>query len=169
MNSPKTSNNLTKIPDSIDSRFSLSSPPPSPLIVVHDHPLTHISSLSADDKLERDTLNLYGDSSDPDFAALGVSSASKNGPVTLYLDDFTNPPSLSESSSKKSSSKKSSSKKSSAKKSSAKKSSSTKSSSTKSSSKKHPAKKSSAKKFTTKKSKAGSKKRKSKKTKKRRY
>ena len=149
MNSPKTSNNLTKIPDSIDSRFSLSSPPPSPLIVVHDHPLTHISSLSADDKLERDTLNLYGDSSDPDFAALGVSSASKNGPVTLYLDDFTNPPSLSESSSKKSSSKKSSS--------------------TKSSSTKHPAKKSSAKKFTTKKSKAGSKKRKSKKTKKRRY
>ena len=146
MNSPKTSNNLTKIPDSIDSKFSLSSSPPSPLI--HNSPLNY-ASLSADDKLEKSFLDRYGDSNDPDYAALGVSSVSKHYPVYLHLDDFANSSPLSDSSSKKSSAKKSSAKKSSAKKSSAKKFNS--------------------KKRKSKKSKAGSKKRKSKKTKKRRY
>ena len=148
MNSPKTSNNLTKIPDSIDSKLSLPSSSPSSLVHIHNPPLNY-GSLSADDKLERHLLNLYGDSSDPDFAALGVSSISKTRPVYLDLDDFANPSPLSESSSTKSSAKKSSAKKSSAKKSSAKKFNS--------------------KKRKSKKSKAGSKKRKSKKTKKRRY
>ena len=156
MNSPKTSNNLTKIPDSIDSKFSLSSSPPSPLI--HNSPLNY-GSLSADDKFEKSILDRYGDSNDPDYAALGVSSVSKYNPVYLDLDDFANPSPLSESSSTKSSSTKSSAKKSSANKSSAKKSSAKKSS----------AKKSYSKKRKSKKSKAGSKKRKSKKTKKRRY
>ena len=151
MNSPKTSNNLTKIPDSIDSNLSLPSSPPSPLI--HNPPLNY-RSLSADDKFEKSVLDRYGDSNDPDYAALGVSSVSKYNPVYLDLDDFANPSPLSESSSTKSSAKKSSAKKSSAKKSSAKKSS---------------AKKSNYKKRKSKKSKAGSKKRKSKKTKKRRY
>ena len=146
MNSPKTSNNLTKIPDSIDSNLSLPSSPPSPLI--HNPPLNY-RSLSADDKFEKSVLDRYGDSNDPDYAALGVSSVSKYNPVYLDLDDFANPSPLSESSSTKSSAKKSSAKKSSAKKSSAKKSN--------------------YKKRKSKKSKAGSKKRKSKKTKKRRY
>ena len=160
MNSPKTSNNLTKIPDSIDSKLSLPSSSPSPLFHIHNPPITH-NTLSADDKLERHILNLYGDSSDPDFAALGVSSISKTRPVTLYLDDFANPSPLSESSSTKSSATKSSATKSSATKSSAKKSSAKKSSAKKSS-----AKKSYSKKRKSKKSKAGSRKRKSKKTKK---
>ena len=155
MNSPKTSNNLTKIPDSIDSKLSLPSSSPSPLFHIHNPPITH-NTLSADDKLERHILNLYGDSSDPDFAALGVSSISKTRPVTLYLDDFANPSPLSESSSTKSS----------ATKSSATKSSATKSSAKKSSAKKSSAKKSYSKKRKSKKSKAGSRKRKSKKTKK---
>ena len=150
MNSPKTSNNLTKIPDSIDSKLSLPSYPPSPLIHIDNPPLNY-RSLSADDNLERHILNLYGDANDQDYAALGVSSVSKYNPVYLDLDDFANPSPLSESSAKKSSAKKSSAKKSSAKKSSAKKSS---------------AKKSYSKKRKSKKSKAGSKKRKSKKTKK---
>jgi hypothetical protein len=158
MNSPKTSNNLTKIPDSIDSKLSLPSSSPSPLIHIDNPPITH-NTLSADDNLERHILNLYGDANDQDYAALGVSSVSKYNPVYLDLDDFANPSPLSESSAKKSSAKKSSAKKSSAKKSSAKKSSAKKSS----------AKKSYSKKRKSKKSKAGSKKRKSKKTKKRRY
>ena len=141
MNSPKTSNNLTKIPDSIDSKFSLSSSPPSPLI--HNSPLNY-GSLSADDKFEKSILDRYGDSNDPDYAALGVSSVSKYNPVYLDLDDFANPSPLSESSS-------------------------TKSSSTKSSAKKSSAKTSYSKKRKSKKSKAGSKNRNSKKTNKRRY